>query len=104
MNKAEHVRELVKKHFWDMPDDASLTTGKECVLPEDASEFIEEYADVLSVDMSVFSFRRYFPNDGIRFLPNAILPKYLQTDHHNPAPLTVEMLIKSAEAGKWLYQ
>jgi len=101
MDKAEYVRQLVRKHFWEMPDDASLTTGKEPVLPEDADDFLAEYAQKLQVDMSNFDFRRYFPNEGIPFVPNAILPKYLQTDHHQPKPLTIEMLIKSAEAGQW---
>jgi len=27
----------------------------------------------------------------------------LRTDHHQPEPLTVQMLINSAEAGEWLY-
>jgi len=48
-------------------------------------------------------FNRYFPNAGILFLPNAILPRYLKTDHHVPEPLTVSMLIESAEAGRWLF-
>ncbi|AHG21483.1 hypothetical protein Z042_19105 [Chania multitudinisentens RB-25] len=103
MNMADDVRELLKKHFWEMADDSSLSTGKQSTLPEDACEFFEEYAEKFHVDMASFNFRRYFPNEGIRFLPNAILPKYLQTDHHEPEPLTVNMLIESAKAGRWLY-
>ncbi|PWC09533.1 DUF1493 family protein [Brenneria corticis] len=103
MTKADHVRVLIKKHFWEMPDEASLSTGKKCVLPEDATDFLQEYAEKLHVDMTGFNFRRYFPNEGIRFLPNAILPRYLQTDHHAPEPMTIQMLIASAEAGRWLY-
>ncbi len=53
--------------------------------------------------MKRFDFRLYFPATGIPFLPNAILPKYLRTGHHQPEPLTVQMLIDSAEAGVWLY-
>ncbi|WP_338560637.1 DUF1493 family protein [Erwinia sp. E_sp_B04_7] len=102
MDKAESVRVLIRKHFWEMPDEACLTTGKMPVLPEDAEEFLNEYAETLSVDMTGFSFNRYFPNEGIRFLPNAILPKYLRTEHHSPAPLTVGMLIAAAEAGYWI--
>lgn len=102
-DKTAQVRELIKKHFWEMPDDASISTGKQSVLPEDASEFLEEYAVNLDVDMSGFLFNRYFPNEGIRFLPNAILPRYLKTDHHAPEPLTVSMLIESANAGRWLF-
>lgn len=103
MSKADDVRALVQKYFWTMPDEASLSTGNKSILPEEASDFLEEYSVQLSVDMTTFDFRRYFPNEGIRFLPNAILPKYLRTDHHKPASLTVSMLIASAEAGRWLY-
>lgn len=103
MSKEEEVRNLIKKHFWEMPDDASLNTGKEVVLPEDALDFLEEYFEKLKVDIASFEFRRYFPNEGVGFLPNAILPKYMRTDKHKPEPLTVKMLIESARAGKWLY-
>lgn len=102
-DKTERVRELIRKHFWEMADDASLSTGKQSVLPEDASDFLEEYASTLDVDMTGFNFNRYFPNEGIRFLPNAILPAYLKTDHHKPEALTVSMLIDSAKAGYWLF-
>ncbi|CAI0822208.1 DUF1493 family protein [Serratia ficaria] len=103
MNKADDVRDLIRKHFWAMPDDASLSTGKKSVLSEDAYDFLEEYSNKLNVDMTDFDIRKYFPNSGIRFIPNAILPKYLQTDHHEPEALTISMLIESAEAGRWLY-
>ncbi|HFK7187101.1 TPA: DUF1493 family protein [Serratia odorifera] len=103
MNEANEVHQLLKKYFWEMSDDASLSTGKKSVLPEDAYDFLEEYADKMHVDMDNFEFRKYFPNRGIWFLPNAILPKHMQTDRHEPAELTVEMLIKSAKAGRWLY-
>lgn len=103
MNKSESVHSLIKKHFWEMPDDASLSTGQRGVLPEDAYDFIMEYSKSLNVDMTSFDFRKYFPNEGVRFLPNAILPKYMRTDRHKPETLTVKMLIESAEAGCWLY-
>lgn len=103
MDTAAEVRNLIKKHFWEMADDVSLSTGKELVLPEDAYDFMVEYAEKLGVDLTHFEFRKYFPNEGIRFLPNAILPKYMRTDHHEPAALTVRMLIESAEAGRWLF-
>jgi len=102
MSTAERVRRLVAKYFWEMPDDASLSTGKNSVLPEEAHDFFEEYAESFHVDMTGFEFRRYFPVTGIPFLPNAVLPKYLRTDRHQPEALTVQMLIDSAEAGQWL--
>lgn len=103
MGQADLVRKLIKKHFWEMTEGTSLSTGNEPVLPEDATAFFEEYFDTLAVDPAGFNFQKYFPNEGIRFLPNAILPNYLKTDHHVPQPLTVNMLIASAEAGHWLY-
>ncbi|MEG3128136.1 DUF1493 family protein [Pantoea cypripedii] len=103
MQTAEQVQMLLKKYFWEMLDEASLSTGKMSVLPEEVSDFIDEYAEMLGVDMTGFEFNRYFPNAGIRFLPNAILPRSLRTDHHAPEELTVKMMIASAEAGRWLY-
>ncbi len=103
MSKEDEVRILIKKHFWDMPDDASLNTGKKVVLPEDAENFLEEYFKTFKIDVTGFKFHRYFPNEGVWFLPNAILPKYMRTDKHKPEPLTVAMLIESARAGRWLY-
>lgn len=97
------LKTLLKKHFWEMSENASLSTGDRTALPEDATEFLEEYAEEFGVDMSSFKFNRYFPNEGIRFLPNAILPRYLRTEHHEPEPLTVSMLIESAKAGRWLF-
>ena len=97
------VKELVKKHFWEMAEEKSLSTGNAPVLPEDAADFFEEYFNTLGIDSGGFNFRKYFPNEGIRFLPNVILPDYLKTDDHVPQALTIDMLITSAEAGHWLY-
>lgn len=103
MSSAERVRRLVAKYFWEIPDDASLSSGKNSILPEEAGDFLVEYADSFRVDMTGFDFRKYFPNEGVRFLPNAILPKFMHTDSHQPEALTVQMLIHSAEAGRWIY-
>lgn len=42
MKTADRVRALIKKHFWEMADEDSLSTGQDGVLPEDAEEFFEE--------------------------------------------------------------
>lgn len=102
MKQAEVIKQLIKKYFWEMQEEASLSTGKEPVLPEEALDFLDEYFESLSIDPSGFDFRRYFPNEGIWFLPNKILPEYMKTDHHQAEPLTVKMLIEAAEAGHWL--
>lgn len=82
----------------------SLNTGNNPVLPEDAAIFLEEYFNVLNVEPNGFNFQKYFPNEGIRFFPNALLPYFLKTDHHVALALTLEMLIALAEAGHWLYR
>ncbi|QKJ87882.1 hypothetical protein PMPD1_2947 [Paramixta manurensis] len=103
MNDVEKkVMELVSYYFGDIPSTVSISTDLP-FLPEDAWDFFEKYFDTLNIDSANFNFRRYYPNSGVRFLPNSILPKYLRTDHHDPSPLTVEMLIESAKAGRWLY-
>ncbi len=103
MSYADSVKQLIEKHFWEMPEGASLSTGNEPVLPEDATDFFAEYFQCFGIDLAGFDFRKYFPNEGLRFLPNVILPDYLKTDPHPPEPLTVHMLIASADAGYWLY-
>ncbi|CAI2509567.1 Protein of uncharacterised function (DUF1493) [Serratia ficaria] len=103
MDVEKQVNELIEKHFWKMPGSASLSTGSQPVDPEDAMDFLQEYFDKFHVKADGFDFRKYFPNTGILFLPNIILPKYLKTDHHKPSPLTIEMLTESAKAGRWLY-
>lgn len=103
MRAEDQVRELINKYFWGMDDNCSLSTGRDCVLPEDASDFFKEYFSELNIDSDNFKFNKYFPNEGIWFLPNAILPDYLKTDHHQASPLTVQMLMESAKAGRWLY-
>lgn len=102
MNTADRVRALIEKYFWEMADEDSLNTGHYGVLPEDAEEFFKEYFAEFNVNYSSFDFRKYFPREGIFFLPNAILPNYLKSDKHQPAPLTVQMLITSAKAGRWI--
>ncbi|EOV8970164.1 DUF1493 family protein [Cronobacter turicensis] len=98
MNTADRVRALIKKHFWEMADEDSLSTGQYGVLPEDAEEYFAEF----NVNYCSFDFRKYFPREGILFLPNVILPDYLKSDKHQPSPLTVQVLITSAKAGRWI--
>lgn len=103
MNHLAIVNELIERYFWKMPEDASINSGEYAILPEEAYDFLQEYFSVFNIDTTGFEFRRYFPNEGIRFLPNIILPDYLKTDRHQPEPLTIQMLMESAKSGKWLY-
>ena len=47
MCKVEDVHRLIKKYFWEMPADASLSTGKNCVLPEEAFDFLKNMLNYL---------------------------------------------------------
>jgi len=55
--------------------------------PEDAAELLERYADKFAINSQDIHFEKHFPAD-------------LRTDH---IPLTIDMLIESAKAGRWLY-
>lgn len=103
MSIEDRVKQLVIKHAWEMADDSSLSSGDNQLLPEDAEELLSEYFTVFNIDDSSFDFRRYYPNAGIWFLPNCILPRYLKTDKNAPEPLTIEMLVTCAKAGRWIY-
>ncbi|WP_425281017.1 DUF1493 family protein [Mixta intestinalis] len=67
MCKANYVHTLLKKYFWEMTDDTSLSTGDRPVLPEEAADFLNEYAAALNVDMTHFHFNRYFPREGVPY-------------------------------------
>lgn len=103
MNKSGEIMHLIQQHFWEMSEDTSLNLGNEPVLPEDAEAFFVEFFQRFAVDAENFDFSRYFPNPGIRFLPNCILPDYLKTQHQPAQNLTVKMIVASGLAGKWLY-
>lgn len=83
--------------------DYSLSTGKLVIEEDTAFDIIEQFAKQFYVDMKKFNFEQYWPNTGIPFLPNFLLPHYLRTSRHDPKPLTVKMLVESAKAGRWLY-
>jgi len=101
MELLEFVRKELSFHSLDL--DTSLTTGKESTVQEDVIDLIERYAEQFGVDCSNLNWSKYFPQVGIPFLPNAMLPKFLKTDHNKPKPLTPRMLVESAKVGKWLY-
>ncbi|MFE8103267.1 DUF1493 family protein [Brenneria goodwinii] len=83
--------------------DSSLTTGDRVTVIEDVYEMIEKYSVRFGVDCTTINWRKYYPRPGIPIIPNFLLPERLKTDHHEPAPLTVRMLVESAKAGRWLY-
>jgi len=50
-----------------MAEGTLLNTRNQPVLPEDAADFFEEYFNIIDVDPAGGDFRKYFPNEGIRF-------------------------------------
>lgn len=54
--------------------------------PIDAYELLERYADSFSIDPGTITFTNYFPEDF--------------TAPHDP--LTIRLLVESAQAGRWL--
>lgn len=54
--------------------------------PIDAYELLERYADSFRIDPGTISFNDYFPDD-------------FTTPHD---PLTLRLLVESAQAGRWL--
>ena len=54
--------------------------------PLDAYELLERYADKFDIDPGTITFGKYFPEDF--------------TASHDP--LTIRLLVESAQAGRWL--
>ncbi|MCL2891910.1 DUF1493 family protein [Brenneria tiliae] len=97
----DFVRKELSAH--DLELDTSLTTGKEATLEEDVLEMMEKYSERFKVDCSNLDWVRYFPREGIPFIPNFLLPERFRTDRHVPQSLTVRMLVESEKVGHWLY-
>lgn len=70
---------------------------------EEAGELIEEYFNLFNIEPTNFDFLAYYPNEGSFLWPNFLIPKAIRPTGKKPKPLTVKMLIKSAKAGRWLY-
>lgn len=67
------------KHSTDLNKDFRMD-------PLDAYELLESYSERFGIDPKSINFQRYFPDDF--------------SEAHKP--LTVQLLIDSAEAGRWL--
>ncbi|MFT4270838.1 MAG: DUF1493 family protein [Pantoea sp.] len=99
----ETVREFVKKELplvttillrkVEMEDDSPL---QELYEPEDVDEMLAEYFEHFHVDQAGFEFEHYFPWKTKSFFSRN--PVNL-----DKKPLTIRMLIESANAGRWLY-
>lgn len=82
--------------------ETSLSTGKYAWARETGDEIMKDYFQRFNVDSSRFHFLSYWPYEkGI--LPNFLRTASQQIPEVQPKPLTLQMLIESAKAGRWLY-
>ncbi|MGG4625144.1 DUF1493 family protein [Serratia odorifera] len=82
--------------------DTSLSTGKYPWAREDGDRIMNEFFDMFNVERSGFDFLKYWPYEK-GLIPNFLLPKSQRVNYVDPEPLTLDMLMQSAKAGRWLY-
>ncbi|HBU9918133.1 TPA: DUF1493 family protein [Klebsiella aerogenes] len=83
--------------------DLSLNTGDYPWARESGDDIMKSYFRQFNVKQDTFDFFNYWPPEQ-GFLPNFLLPKSKHISPHKPEPLTLAMLIASAQAGRWLYR
>ncbi|MBV4365093.1 DUF1493 family protein [Erwinia phyllosphaerae] len=82
--------------------ETSLSTGHYPWARETGDEIMTEYFSRFNVDKSGFDFFKYWPpSKGL--IPNFLRSKELKVVNRRAEPLTIDMLIESAKAGRWLY-
>lgn len=69
---------------------------------DDAAEFIEEFAQIFSVDMSAFPFRRYFTGEPGFLHMLRTFKMRSEPVWKGKAYLTVAQLVDAALAGQWI--
>lgn len=83
--------------------ETSLSTGKYPWADDDAIDILDDYFMRFSVKRQNFTFHRYWPNEET-FIPiNFLRSKENKWQWVEPKPLTLNMLVESAKAGRWLY-
>ncbi|WP_017347592.1 DUF1493 family protein [Pantoea sp. A4] len=105
MNLDNEILAFIQKELSakDLTLDSALNIGKQATVPEDVWDLLEKIADVYSIDFTRIEWNKYFPQIGIPFLPNFILPRSLKTDYSTPEPLTIKMIVEAARTGVWGY-
>lgn len=92
--------------FWKRPvltPETSLSTGKHPWIADDAMDILDDYFSRFQVNRDNFNFNKYWPNENT-FMPlNFLRPKNNKWRWTEPEPLTLNMLIESAKAGRWIY-
>lgn len=100
----DEIREFVKKELplittlflkvIEVMDDSTL---QEIYEPDDIDEMLEKYFIRFDVERGAFSPGNYFPWKTHSFLSR-------KSANTEKKPLTIQMLIESAKAGRWLYE
>ncbi|MDU9355517.1 DUF1493 family protein [Klebsiella sp. 141153] len=83
--------------------DLSLNTGDYPWARESGDDIMRSYFRQFNVKQDAFDLFNYWPPEQ-GFLPNFLLPKSKRISPRTPEPLTLAMLIASAQVGRWLYR
>ncbi|MGU3524287.1 DUF1493 family protein [Enterobacteriaceae bacterium C23F] len=81
----------------------SLSSGKYPWSKDDAEKILDDYFAKFQVDKNGFMFEKYWPNEEAVMPLNFLRSKENKWAWTEPEPLTLEMLVESAKAGRWLY-
>ncbi|VEI62283.1 DUF1493 family protein [Serratia rubidaea] len=82
--------------------ETSLSTGKYPWARETGDEIMQDYFERFKVDSRDFNFLTYWPYEK-GLWPNFLRPKFQKVPDVEPKPLTIQMLVESARAGRWIY-
>ncbi len=98
----EKVRELVAEHHaMDKNKLSEQTELYELGMDgDDAWEFLIEFSDKFSVDMSQFEFRKHFNPEG--FNPISFIYLLFARDKWRKMPITLRDLTEAVEKKKWV--
>lgn len=104
----ERVIALVRKHYGaviigrppviTLDSDIDTDIGMEW---SDAEELMDEFFEEFSVDRAGFNIETYYPNPPMGTLLKNLFRR--EKDLPEAPAFTVNMLIESARAGRWLY-
>lgn len=89
---------LITRKTWPVSLETSLSTGNYVWASETGAEIMSEYFKRFEVDPSNFDFYKYWPEET--FILYAL---FTSGKDDEAEPLTLGMLVKSAKAGRWLY-
>ncbi|MBK4769860.1 MAG: DUF1493 family protein [Pantoea sp. Morm] len=97
-----NARPLFSRTQPELSYKTSLNTGPYPWARETGDEIMQDYFQRFDVDNRGFDFLTYWPYEK-GLIPNFLRPKSQRISDQAPKPLTLQMLIESAKAGRWLY-